>query len=182
MSATEQPLWLVAVLESWRSNKELADKAIAQLDDGQLRRSLDPSINSVAVVMKHVAGNLRSRWTHFLTTDGEKPSRRRDREFVDDYTDRQAMLEDWESGWAVLFEELEQLTEEDCTREVTIRGHKLSVPLAIMRSLAHCAYHVGQIVQTARAVAGDDWRTLTVPRGGSEEYNSKGWGDASPRI
>lgn len=169
-------LWLDEVVRVWRRNKDHADAAIAQLDEAQLRRSLDPETNSVAVVMKHVAGNLRSRWSGFLRSDGEKPDRNRDGEFVDDYPDRDAILADWESGWRVLFDELASLTPADCLRSVEIRGANLSVPEAILRSICHCSYHIGQIVQTARVVAGDNWRTLTIPRGESDRFNRERWG------
>jgi hypothetical protein len=169
-------LWLEQVARVWRGNKEFADAAIAQLSDEQIRRSLDKETNSVAVVMKHVAGNLRSRWIGFLTSDGEKPDRNRDAEFIDDYPDRASLLADWEDGWRVLFEELAALAPEDCQRLVEIRGVKLTAPEAILRSICHCSYHIGQIVQTARIVAGDDWRTLTIPRGESEAYNKERWG------
>jgi hypothetical protein len=169
-------LWLEQVARVWRRNKEFADAAIAQLSDAQIRRSLDTETNSVAVVMKHVAGNLRSRWIGFLTSDGEKSDRNRDAEFIDDYPDRASLLADWEDGWRVLFAELAALAPEDCQRLVEIRGAKLTVPEAIMRSICHCSYHIGQIVQTARIVAGDDWRTLTIPRGESDAYNRERWG------
>lgn len=176
MSCDPNELWLAETITVWRRNKDLADRAIAQLSDEQLRRALDREVNSVAVVMKHVAGNLRSRWTDFLTADGEKPDRHRDNEFVDDYADRPAMLADWEDGWRVLFEQLDALRPEDVGRTVKIRGESLSVPQAILRSITHCAYHVGQIVQTARVVAGEEWRTLTIARGESAEYNRLRWG------
>ncbi|TWT94802.1 DinB superfamily protein [Botrimarina colliarenosi] len=169
-------LWLDEVTRVWRRNKEHADAAITQLSEAQLRQTLAPEVNSVAVVMKHVAGNLRSRWSGFLTTDGEKPDRGRDREFVDDYPSRDAMLADWEDGWRVLFEELGSLTPASTLRTVEIRGCQLSVPEAILRSISHCSYHIGQIVQTARVVAGDDWVTLTIPRGESESFNQERWG------
>lgn len=169
-------IWLEETVDTWRRNKAHADAAIAQLDEAQLRRSLDPEVNSVAVVMKHVAGNLRSRWVNFLTADGEKADRNRDGEFVDDYPDRDAILADWEDGWRVLFDELAKLRPDDMARTITIRGAQLSVPAAILRSICHCSYHIGQIVQTARVVAGDDWRTLTIPRGDSERYNRERWG------
>ncbi|MEN0110358.1 MAG: DinB family protein [Planctomycetota bacterium] len=169
-------MWLAETITIWRRNKETADKAIAQLSERQLRASLHPELNSVAVVMKHVAGNLRSRWRDFLTSDGEKPDRNRDNEFVDDYPDRDAMVADWEAGWRVLFDSLAELEPDDTGRRVAIRGEEISVPQAILRSITHCAYHVGQIVQTARAVAGDDWETLTIARGQSEAYNRRRWG------
>lgn len=126
--------------------------------------------------MKHVGGNLLSRWTDFLTTDGEKPWRHRDSEFIDDFTDRAAILAHWERGWTCVFDSLAGLTPGDLTKTVHIRGEPHSVVLAIERSLAHVAYHAGQIVLTARLLAGDRWTTLTVPRGGSRAFNeSKGY-------
>ena len=176
MAETSGAIWLRATIETFRRNKEHADAAIAQLSFEQLRFTLHPELNSVAVILKHVAGNLRSRWTDFLEADGEKRDRNRDGEFIDDYPDREALIADWESGWNTLFESLEALRPEDALREVTIRGASLTVPAAVQRSITHTAYHVGQIVQTARAAAGDDWRTLTIPRGESEAYNRARWG------
>lgn len=158
-------------------HKLLAERAVAQLPDEALRRSLDENTNSIAVIMKHVAGNLRSRWTDFLGSDGEKPWRSRDDEFVDDFSDRAALLAYWEAGWASLNTALSALTADDMGRTVTIRGEPFSVPAAMARSLAHTAYHVGQIVQLARHWAGDEWETLTVPRGGSTQFNQQVWGE-----
>lgn len=176
MAGSSEAIWLQATIETLRKNKAHADAAIEQLSLEQLRASLHPELNSIAVVMKHVAGNLRSRWTDFLRADGEKPNRNRDGEFIDDYPDRQAIVDDWESGWDALFDSLGRLKPADLGREVTIRGRPHPVPLAIQRSITHTSYHLGQIVQTARAVAGDDWRTLTIPRGKSEEHNREHWG------
>ena len=169
--------WLAAIIDTFHQNKEHADQTIAQLPDDKLRLSLDAETNSVAVIMKHVAGNLRSRWKGFLESDGEKPDRARDQEFIDDYADREAILNDWEEGWQVLFDELAKLQPSDISREITIRGHQLSVPHAIARSMSHCSYHIGQIVQVARIQVGDDWKTLSIPRGQSDEYNRNSWGD-----
>ncbi len=169
---------LDGAISSFRANKGWADKAIAQLPDDKLRIALDPNTNSIAVIMKHVAGNLLSRWTDFLTTDGEKPGRNRDGEFVDTFASRAELLADWESGWQTLFETLAALTVDDLARNVTIRGEVLSVPLAIQRSLAHCGYHVGQIILIARILAGDQWTTITIPRGGSTGFNQTVWGQA----
>lgn len=168
--------FLVATLTSLRANKNLADKAIAQVPDDRLHMAFDEHTNSIAVIMKHVGGNLRSRWTDFLTSDGEKPWRNRDAEFVDQDEDRNAVLAIWEAGWACLFNTLEHLTADDLERTVLIRGEPHSVPLAIQRSLAHTMYHVGQIVQLARVLAGDQWQTLTIPRGGSSQHNDRVWG------
>ncbi|AMV38417.1 DUF1572 family protein [Planctomyces sp. SH-PL62] len=163
-------------LSAFRANKGWAEKAVSQLRDEKLHRPLDPNTNSIAVIMKHVAGNLLSRWTDFLTTDGEKSWRNRDDEFVDTFASRDELLAYWESGWNALFDSLESLTAEDVSKTITIRGEPHSVPLAIQRSLAHCGYHVGQIILIARVLAGDDWETITIPRGGSGGFNRQVWG------
>lgn len=163
-------------LASFCSNKGWADKAVAQLPDDKLHIALDPNTNCIAVIMKHVAGNLLSRWTDFLTTDGEKPWRDRDDEFVDTFATRKDLIAYWESGWQRLFDSLSGLSANDLSKTVTIRGEPHSVPLAIHRSLAHCGYHVGQIVLIARILAGDHWTTITIPRGASASFNQNVWG------
>jgi L-amino acid N-acyltransferase YncA len=168
---------LESAITSFRSKKVWADKAVAQLSDDQLHVALDANTNSVAIMMKHVAGNLLSRWTDFLTTDGEKPWRNRDDEFVDSFASREELWSHWERGWDCLFKTLTALKPDVLTKTVTIRGEPHSVPLAIHRSLAHCAYHTGQIVMLARSLAGDDWETITIPRGESESYNKAVWGN-----
>jgi hypothetical protein len=125
----------------------------------------------------HLSGNLSSRWTDFLTSDGEKPLRNRDREFVDARVSRSELLAAWEMAWKELFATLAALSAEDVARTVQIRGEAHSVPLAIQRSLAHTSYHVGQIIQLARHWAGDAWTTLTIPRGGSAAHNAAAWGN-----
>jgi hypothetical protein len=162
-------------LTAFRANKGLADKAVGQVPDEKLHVTLDPNTNSIAVIMKHVAGNLLSRWTDFLTTDGEKPWRHRDEEFVDAVTARAELTAHWNSGWQRLFDSLEGLSAADLCKTVTIRGEPHSVPLAIERSLAHCSYHVGQIVLIARILAGDNWTTITIPRGASASVNQRVW-------
>ena len=117
-----------------------------------------------------------SRWTDFLTTDGEKPWRNRDDEFVDSIGSRDELLSHWEQGWTCLFDTLSGLKPDELTKTVTIRGEPHSVPLAIHRSMAHCAYHIGQIIMIARILAGDDWETITIPRGESKSYNKAVWG------
>ena len=154
--------------------RRLAEAAAAQLPWPLLRVPPSPATNSIAVIMKHVADNLRSRWTDPLTTDGEKLWRNRDTEFIDDFADRDALEAAWTTGWSVLEHVLTTLTDEDLHRELRIRGEPHTLALALARSLSHTAYHVGQIVQTARALAeheGLPWKTLTVPRGGSAEHN-----------
>lgn len=165
-----------ATLASFRANKGWADKAIAQVSDENLHVALDPHTNSIAVIMKHVAGNLLSRWTDFLTTDGEKPWRNRDDEFVDTFTSRAEVLAHWERGWQQLFDSLSALTPDDLGRTVTIRGEVHTVALATQRSLSHTAYHVGQIILIARILAGDNWQTITIPRGASDSFNQRVWG------
>src|SRR3954452_17697444 len=168
-------------LASFLSNKGWADKAVAQLPDDKLHVALDPNTNCIAVIMKHVAGNLLFRWTDFLTTDGEKPWRNRDDEFVDTLTARDELIAYWESGWQRLIDSLAALTAGDVGRTVTIRGEPHTVPLAIQRSLAHCGYHVGQIVLIARILMGDHWTTITIPRGASTDFNRRVWGEAHYR-
>ena len=165
-----------ATLDTFHGNKRLAERAIAQVSDDDLRCALDEHTNSIAVIMKHVAGNLLSRWTDFLTTDGEKPGRNRDDEFVDSFQSREEIVAFWERGWTCLFATLRSLNEEDLVRTVEIRGEPHTVPLAMARSLGHTCYHIGQIVQLARHIAGEDWTTLTIPRGRSEEFNRENWG------
>ena len=168
--------FLSAAINAFEANKRIADRAVAQVADEKLHVALDENTNSIAVVMKHVAGNLTSRWTDFLTTDGEKPWRNRDDEFVDSFHSRQELLDCWERGWACLLGTLRSLKPEDLEKTVTIRGEPHSVPLALQRSLGHTCYHIGQIVQVARIQAGDNWQTLTIPRGGSAQFNQRNWG------
>ena len=167
---------IAGALTVFQSNKGWADKAMVQLPDDKLHVALDPNTNCIAVIMKHVAGNLLSRWTDFLTADGEKPWRDRDDEFVDTFSSRAELTAYWESGWQRLFDTLAGLTAADVGRTVTIRGESHTVPLAIRRSLAHCGYHVGQIVLIARILAGDRWATITIPRGASAGFNQRVWG------
>lgn len=162
-----------ATLEAFRGHKHLADGAIRQTSDENLRKALDPNTNSIAVIIKHLAGNMLSRCTEFLTSDGEKPSRNRDGEFIDDFADRAAILAFWERGWTCLFEEFGKLTDADLFRTITIRGEPHHVIDALQRQLAHLSYHVGQIVFIARHLAGDNWTVLTIPRGGSKQFNDQ---------
>lgn len=154
--------------------RTLAESATTQLPWEQLRVALDPEINSIAVIMKHVAGNLRSRWTDPLTSDGEKPWRNRDSEFVDDFADRAALAAAWSSGWAAVESAIASFTDADLARTVQVRGEPHTLVLALTRSLSHTSYHCGQIVQVSRALAsraGLPWRTLTIARGTSAEFN-----------
>lgn len=175
-NADVETLVVEGAIASFQANRNWADQAIAQLADDRLRIALDGNTNSIAVIMKHVSGNLQSRWTDFLTTDGEKVGRNRDDEFVDTFASQAELLSYWEQGWTCLFDTLSALTPENLSETITIRGEPHSVPLAIQRSLAHCGYHIGQIVMIARILAGDEWETITIPRGKSSSYNQQVWG------
>ncbi|GGG95115.1 DUF1572 domain-containing protein [Silvibacterium dinghuense] len=155
----------------FRYYKKLGDQAVEQVSDEQLFLALDDETNSIAVIVKHMAGNMLSRWTDFLTTDGEKPGRNRDGEFENPPSTRTELLTCWEAGWATLFAAIEPLTEADLSRTITIRGEAHSVMQAINRQLAHYPHHVGQIVLLARHMAGGNWRSLSVPRNRSQEFN-----------
>lgn len=175
MDTTTQ--FMSSIINVFETHKQMTERAVAQVPDDKLQISLDENTNSIAVIMKHVAGNLLSRWTEFLTTDGEKSWRNRDDEFVDSFKNRAELMEYWDRGWSCVLEALKSLTVEDLEKTVSIRGEAHTVPLAIERSLGHTCYHVGQIVQVARIQAGDDWKTLTIPRGESEQFNKANWGE-----
>lgn len=160
------------VIREFKRLKSLADEAMAQISDEQFFAAPAPGDNSIAVIVKHVGGNLVSRWTDFLTSDGEKPGRDRDREFrIAEEDTRERLLQLWTRGWATLFEGLEPLGDSDLARVVTIRGEPLTVLQAVNRQLTHYAYHVGQIVYVAKHHCGSEWRTLSVPLGRSAEFN-----------
>jgi hypothetical protein len=166
-------LILDVVREELQKIKQLADKSIAQVDDQQLFTTLDSEANSIAILMRHMAGNMRSRWTDFRTTDGEKPDRQRDREFEEPARDRTALLADWENGWARLFHALAPLTDDDLQETVYIREEPHSIYKAISRQVAHYAGHAYQILLLAKHFRGAEWRTLSIPRGQSEEFNRR---------
>ncbi len=169
-------------LAVFRQYKKLGEGAMAQVTDEQLFATLDPEMNSIAVIVKHIAGNMRSRWTDFLTTDGEKPDRNRDTEFEAPPQTRTALVELWEDGWARVFGALEPLSDADLERQVTIRGEVHSVMQAINRQIAHYACHVGQIVLLAKHFRSEAWKSLSVPRGRSADFNKQVLaGEASQR-
>jgi Protein of unknown function (DUF1572) len=160
------------VIHEFHRTKELADKAMAQVDERGFFATPDAETNPIAVIVKHVAGNQRSRWTDFLTTDGEKPDRHRDTEFVLEPEDTRASLTArWENGWSILFATLDALTDDDLDRIVRIRGEAHTLVQALHRQLTHYAYHAGQIVLLARHFAGASWKTLSVARGASAGFN-----------
>jgi hypothetical protein len=153
------------VRDQFAKLKKLAEGALAQASDEDLHAALDGESNSMAVIMRHMAGNLRSRFTDFLTTDGEKPDRNRDGEFeMPPAVDRAAIMEDWESGWRVLFSTLSTLEPDELLRDVFIRGERHSVIQALNRQMTHHAYHVGQIVFLAKHLRSSEWKTLSIPR------------------
>ena len=159
-------------IREFRRLKKLGEEAMAQIGSPQFFASPSAGDNSVAIIVKHMGGNLVSRWSDFLTADGEKPGRNRDTEFELGPDDsRESLMSLWEKGWALLFEALEPLTGADLERTVTIRGETLSVIQAINRQLTHYAYHVGQIVYVAKHFAGPSWRSLSIPRGASAQFN-----------
>lgn len=163
--------YLKDAVRVFRGQKKLADGAAAQLSDEEFFRAIDAESNSIALIMKHMAGNMRSRWTDFLTSDGEKPDRRRDSEFVVEGEDRAAVLERWEAGWRTVFDTLESLRPEEINRTVTIRGEALTVVEAVNRQLSHYGQHTGQIVFLAKHLKSSGWKTLSIARGKSEEFN-----------
>ena len=161
-------------IASLRAYKKLAEKALEQLNDNEFFITLDQEGNSVAIIMKHMAGNMFSRWTDFLTTDGEKPSRNRDMEFViDPKTGKDAVLDYWNSGWQCVFNALEPLRAEDLGKKVLIRGEEHTVIQAINRQLMHYANHIGQIVFLAKHFRSTEWKSLSIPRNRSAEFNAQ---------
>ena len=165
--------YLRVSIADFRRMKRLAEKAMDQLEDDDYHQTPDAEANSVAVLIRHLSGNMLSRWTDFLTTDGEKESRRRDTEFVDEAEGPDALRERWDRGWSCLFEALENLGAKDLTRTVHIRGEAHSVVEAISRQMWHYGSHVGQIIYIAKHRRAADWTTLSIPRGKSEEYFRK---------
>jgi uncharacterized protein DUF1572 len=174
--------YLEDALSVFRYYKRLAEGAMAQVSDEQLTALIDDESNSIAIIAKHMYGNMRSRWTDFLTSDGEKPDRDRDSEFVDAAATRAELMKGWEEGWACLFGALEPLREADLNRTVTIRSEPHSVMQAINRQVAHYSYHVGQIVMLAKHFQSAQWKSLSVPKNRSADFNRRvEAGEASQR-
>ncbi len=164
--------YLEDAMQQLKKLRTLADRAIAQIPGEALFAALDPESNSIALLMKHMAGNMRSRWTDFLTTDGEKPNRNRDGEFeIAAGEDRAAIEAQWEAGWSRTLATIGSLTDGDLHRTITVRGEPHTVLQAINRQLTHYASHVGQIIMLAKHLAGPSWQTLSIPRGKSKEYD-----------
>jgi hypothetical protein len=163
--------YLTDIVGAFRGYKMLGEAAIAQVSDHDLHTLLDPEANSIAIIVKHLAGNFRSRYTDFIASEGEKPDRNRDREFeLHERPSRDQIVAWWESGWGVALASLEALTPDDLERIVRIRGEAFMVFEALNRSVTHTAYHVGQIVLLAKHFAGPDWKSLSIPKGESKAY------------
>ncbi|OZM57588.1 hypothetical protein CIB95_04245 [Lottiidibacillus patelloidae] len=163
-------VYLRVVQERYKGLKNLGDKAINQLSDEDMKWAYNEESNCVAVIVKHMSGNMVSRWTDFLTSDGEKSYRNRDQEFHDNISSKEELMNVWEIGWKTLFDTLSSLKEQDLLKIITIRGEEHLVIDAIERQLAHYAYHVGQIVYIGKLVKGDKWESLSIPKGQSEDY------------
>lgn len=176
--------YIADAIRVFRMYKRLGEGALGQTPDEALTTALDSESNSIAIIVKHMAGNMRSRWTDFLTTDGEKADRHRDTEFESPAATRAELMGQWEVGWKCVFDALEPLTEADLGRTVLIRNEPHSVMQAVNRQLAHYSYHVGQIVFLAKHFASDHWTTLSVPRGKSAEINlrTEAGKDRAPKI
>jgi hypothetical protein len=173
--------WISASLVVIDSHRRLIDGALKQVSDEELARRPAEGLNSIAIILRHLGGNLLSRWTDFLTTDGDKPNRDRDSEFEDWQGDRSSLMAFFDSGWQTWRSSMESLTSDNFAKTVTIRGEPHTVPQAIQRSLTHTAYHVGQIMLIARSIHDGDWRWLTVPPGGSAQHNEQTWGTVASR-
>lgn len=166
--------YLKDVVRQYKLYKGYVDKALPRVPDANLHTELDANSNSIAIIIKHIAGNLRSRFRDFLIADGEKPDRHRDTEFeMPDRATRDEILKWWEEAWAILFGSIETLTPDDLGRHITIRGEQYLVVEALNRSIAHTASHVGQIVYLARHFAGDNWTSLTIAKGKSAEIKGQ---------
>ncbi len=166
--------YLNSVIQQFKYYKSLGEKSFIQIqDDEKLFWQITPESNSIAIIVKHLWGNMLSRWTDFRTSDGEKTWRKRDAEFENDIASRQELLEKWEAAWKVLFDTLDALEDEDLEELIYIRNQGHTITEAINRQLAHYSYHVGQIVFLARIIAGNDWTSLSIPKGQSKVYNAK---------
>ena len=165
--------YLTESIKSFHGMKSNAEKAMAQLNDSDLHYQPNAESNSIVIIIKHLAGNMLSRFTNFLTSDGEKPNRNRDNEFIDDFKSREDLMNYWNKGWTCVFSAMENLKEEDLLKTVFIRSEPHTVLRAIQRQIAHYAYHCGQIVFLAKQIKSSDFKTLSIPRGKSNEFTTK---------
>ena len=169
MSLSEK--YLTSAIKEFHRYKAMGDKTFARLNDQEIHRRSNDESNSIAIIAKHMVGNMLSRWTNFLTEDGEKPWRERDAEFEDPYSSKKEMLEAWEKGWQCVFDALDTIDESNFQNDFFIRGEKHNIFEAVNRQLAHSAYHTGQIIMTAKNILGDKWQSLSIPKGRSREFN-----------
>jgi len=173
--------WIAAFAETVASYRRMIDATVLQLSDTELHARPAPDINSVAIILRHLGGNLRSRWTDFLTTDGEKPDRNRDTEFMDWGGDRESLLAYFDSGWSALTAAIAQLDASSVNETIYIRGEAHTIPQALTRSVTHLSYHVGQIAMVSRMVHDGEWKWLTIEPGTSAQHNQRTWGTAESR-
>ncbi|MCA9212703.1 MAG: DUF1572 family protein [Planctomycetales bacterium] len=181
MANSDLGLWLDGVSETVNSYRKMIDATVAQLTDEELHKRPAAGFNSVASILRHLGGNLQSRWTDFLETDGEKPARNRDTEFDDWAGDRDSLLKYFNAGWEKLTSAIRGITESNVNEPLFIRGERHTVPQAIIRSLTHLSYHVGQICMIARMVHEGEWKWLTIAPGKSAQHNESTWGTAASR-
>lgn len=173
--------WLDAFVVTLDSHRRMIDSTVQQLSDAELHAPPAPGINSVAIILRHLGGNLQSRWTNFLTTDGEKPERNRDAEFHDWEGDRTSLMAHFEAGWSALVSAVRVIDDSNINQLITIRGENHTIEQALVRSITHVAYHVGQMAMIARMVHKGQWQWLTIPPGESELHNLRTWGTAESR-
>ncbi len=174
-------LWIDAIGETVAGYRRVIDATVEQLTDDELHARPSPGVNSVAIILRHLGGNLQSRWSDFLTTDGEKPSRDREHEFAPWDGDRDSLLAYFDEGWTRLIEAIDQISDDNISAPIFIRGEKHSIPQAIARSISHIAYHVGQILLVSRMVHQGEWNWLTIAPGQSQLFNERTWGTAASR-
>jgi len=163
--------FLSSSIKRFKYYKNLGDKAFEQLNYDELQKEFADDSNSISIIVKHLVGNMLSRWTNFLTEDGEKTWRNRDQEFIDTYRSKEDMLNSWETGWDCLFKALEDLKNEDLEQIVYIRNEEHTVTEAIIRQLAHYPYHIGQIIFIGKLIKGNQWTSLSIPKGKSDDFN-----------
>lgn len=181
MESLTNKTWMDAATETVASYRQLIDAAVEQLSDAELHSRPAPHINSVAIILRHLGGNLHSRWSNFQTSDGEKPDRDRDSEFLDWDGDRESLISHFDTGWNALTSALRKIDDSNINDSITIRGERHTLPQALMRSITHLSYHVGQIAMVARMVHDGEWRWLTIPPGASAQHNERTWAAASER-
>ena len=165
-------LFLKSAYKRFQDYKTLGDKTLTQLSEAQWHAQPNATSNSIAIIIQHLSGNMKSRWTSFLTEDGEKPWRKRDAEFEEQAQSKEALLQAWEEGWKILLDSISSLTESDLVKTITIRTEPLNVVDAINRQLMHVSYHVGQIVFLGKWLCDENWQTLTIPKGASQQFNA----------